>query len=165
MNKLAQIAMAGAMVLLVGCYSFKDASVDPNLKSFSVELFPNHSENTNPLLSQQFTEALKDKILNESNLNFLNAQADVHFTGSITRYEVTAIAPQAGETSALNRLTIGVRVKLENELNEKESWESGFSRFADFDSRLNFASVETDLVDEIIRQLTDDIFRRAFVNW
>ena len=111
------------------------------------------------------TEELKTKILRESNLTLRDSQGDVEFQGAITQYDVRPIAPQAGETSAQNRLTITVQVNFENRVNEKESWNSRFSRYVDFDSNLNFSSIEEQLVDEVFDQLLDDIFRRAFVNW
>lgn len=153
------------LLFFPGCYSFKDASFDPNLSTFAVELFTNQSPNANPGLSQQFTEALKDKVISESNLKFVNAQADVTFSGSIVRYEVTALAPGAGEVATQNQLTMAVKVSFVNATKDTDTWEQTFSRFANFDSNLNFINVESELVNELIRQITDDVFRRAFVNW
>lgn len=165
MNKGLLWCLAVCWLLAGGCYSFQDASFDPNLKTFSVDLFVNESSNTNPALSQQFTEALKDKVIAESNLRFVESQADVAFSGAITRYEVQALAPGANEVADQNQLTIGVKVSFINNTKDTDSWEQSFSRFANFESNLNFISIEGELVDEIIRQLVDDIFRRAFVNW
>jgi hypothetical protein len=38
-------------------------------------------------------------------------------------------------------------------------------RYADFDASLDLRQVEDQLNQEIVRQLVDDIFNRAFVNW
>lgn len=165
MNKLLVWCLGVCWLIAGGCYSFQDASFDPNLKTFSVDLFVNESSNTNPGLSQQFTESLKDKVISESNLRFVEAQPDVAFSGAITRYEVQALAPGANEVADQNQLTIAVKVSFINNTKDTDSWEQTFSRFANFESNLNFINIEAELVDEIIRQLVDDIFRRAFVNW
>lgn len=150
---------------LSSCYSFQDASVNPNLSTATVHFFENRAQLVNPNYSQLFTEALKDKILGETSLDLVTSSADVEFKGSITKYEILPIAAQAGETAALNRLTINVEVECVNHLEEKENWTSRFSRYADFARETNFADVEDGLVTEVNEQLVDDIFRKAFVNW
>lgn len=166
MNRTFIILVLSALLALApGCYSFKDASFDPNIKTFTVQFFENQAPNANPSISQTFTEDLKSKILRESNLTLRDAQGDVEFQGAITGYDVKPIAAQAGETSAQNRLTITVSVDFQNRVNDKDNWNSSFSRYADFDSNVNFSSIEDELVSEVFDQLLDDIFRRAFVNW
>jgi len=150
---------------LPSCYSFKDASTDPNLKTARVSYFDNRAPIVNPSLSQLFTEALKSKITSETNLDIIDQGADVDIRGVITQYDIAPIAAQAGETAALNRLTISVEVEFTNNQEESKSWESRFSRFADFSRDADFSSVEDGLVNEINTQLVDDIFKRAFVNW
>lgn len=87
------------------------------------------------------------------------------FTGAITEYRVTAVAAQAGETVALNRLTITVTVNFKNNHNEKQSWETSFSRFADFDSNKDLAIVQDALIDDIADQISEAVFQKAVVNW
>lgn len=153
------------LVWMGGCYSFQDASFDPRLESCSVEYFNDNASGTNPALPQLITEALKTKIISESNLRVIQTQADIAFSGAITRYEVTYLTPSADETAAENQLTIALSVSCINNIDPDKSWEQTFSRFATFDSNVNFINVEDQLVNEIISQLVDDIFRRAFINW
>lgn len=153
------------MLLSVTCYTFKDASFPPDLKTFEVAYFPNQAELVNPALSQQFTEALKDKILRESNLNLVSENGHVAFSGAITEYSVTPVAATSGETVSLNRLKIVVKVDFKNNQEEKGSWTSAFSRFVDYSSSLNFSTNENSFVEEIIAQVVDDVFKKAFVNW
>ncbi len=147
------------------CYSFKDAAIDPNIKTFTVDYFDNKAAEINPKLSQAFTERLKDEILTQSNLDETAQKPDVEFAGFISKYTVNPIAPQAGETSSMSRLTIAVNVDYTNHVNEKGSWQSTFSRYADFDATQTLTAVEDQLIEEINNQLVDDIFRKAFVNW
>ena len=66
----------------------------------------------------------------------------------------------------MKRLTITVSVKFNNTLNEKSSFEKSFSRYYDFP--LNGATIESLLptaIENINKQLTEDIFNEAFAQW
>ena len=151
-----------------GCkvnYSFTGASVSPDIKTFSVKYFPNNAPVVNPSLSQLFSEKLKEKIVSQASLSHSDRQADLIFEGRITGYAIQPIAIQTNETAALNRLTITVNVKFTNTKDEKQNFETSFSRYADYDSQVNFATVEQQLSSTITDQIVDDIFNRVFINW
>lgn len=154
--------------LLTECkvkYSMTGASVSPDIKTFTVKYFPNNAPIVNPSLSQTFTEKLKDKIISQASLSHTDKQADLIFEGSITGYSTAPIAIQSNETAALNRLTITISVKFTNLKNEKQNFESSFSRYADYNSSQNLASVEQQLTTTITDQIVDDIFNKVFINW
>ena len=92
-----------------------------------------------------------------------NNQADLSFTGEITKYQIT-IAIQANETAGKNRLTISIRVKYNNKIDVKQNFENTFSRYG-FNSTENLAEIESILIEEISNELLEDIFNKAFVNW
>ena len=141
------------------------ASVSPDIKTFSVKYFPNNAPIVNPSLSQTFSEKLKDKIISQTSLSHSDKQADLVFEGSITGYSQQPIAIQSNETAALNRLTISVSIKFTNTKNEKQNFETSFSRYADFSSQENLASVEQQLSTTITEQIVDDVFNKVFINW
>ena len=154
--------------LLSGCkakYSFTGASVSPDIKTFSVKYFQNNAPLVNPSLSQMFSEKLKEKIISQTSLSHTDRQADLVLEGSITGYSTQPIAIQSNETAALNRLTITISVKFTNIKNEKQNFESSFSRYADYDSHQNLSSVEQQLSETITNQIVDDIFNKVFINW
>jgi hypothetical protein len=155
-------------LLSSGCkvnYGFTGASVSPDIKTFSVKYFPNNAPVVNPSLSQFFAEKLKDKVISQASLSHSDRQADLIFEGSITGYSIQPISIQTNETAAFNRLTITVNVKFTHTKDEKQNFETSFSRYADYDSQKNFATVEQELVSAITEQLVDDIFNRVFINW
>lgn len=147
-----------------GGYSFTGGSPG-DAKTIRVNHFPNRADVVNPSLSNTFTEALKDRFVQQTSLSVTNGNADLEFEGEITAYRVTPQAFQGNETAALNRLTITVKVKFTNRTDETKNFESSFSRFADFSSTKSLSSVEDELVDEILEQITEDIFNKALVNW
>lgn len=153
--------------LMTSCkvYSFTGASIAPDIKTVTVNNFANQSENANMTVGQSLTDLLKNKFLNETNLNLANSGGDVEFSGVITNYSIRGQAPTADQTTALNRLTITVKVDYRNNINEKENWSQIFSRYFDYESTQNLADVEAQLINDINTQLAEDIFNKAFVNW
>lgn len=148
-----------------GAYSFTGASIPPNIKTIRISSFPNQSTGGPGNLSQVFSEQFRNKIIRETNLSLVNQNADIEFNGAITNYSVQGLSPTAGQTTALNRLSVSVRVEYVDFQNEKNSWNQNFTRYADFDSSQSLSDVEENLVSEINQQLVDDIFNRAFANW
>ncbi|MEL7228203.1 MAG: hypothetical protein AAGL17_26075, partial [Cyanobacteria bacterium J06576_12] len=90
---------------------------------------------------------------------------NVEFQGTIVDFRVTAEAPQPGESSAINRLTIVTAVEYISHENKEDGFKRNFSFFFDFDANTELASVQTQAIEEILAQLTEDIFNAAFTNW
>ena len=102
---------------------------------------------------------------NSLRLNFIDIDPDIEFSGEITRFAVTSVAPQPGETTAFNRLEIAVRMKYIYHLDEEDNWENSFSFFQDFSRDENLLDVQDGLITVIFQQLAEDIFNKAFTNW
>ena len=148
-----------------GIYSFSGASISNEAKSVSIDPFKNVASLAPPVLSNTLTEALKDKFSSETNLIPLNSDGDLTFSGRITDYSINPIAIQADETASKNRLSITIKVKFVNIIDEESNYDKTFSRYADYESSQDFTSIEESLNEEIVSQLIDDIFNEAFTNW
>ena len=157
--------VAGAFNSCKMTYSFTGASISPKAKTISVQYFQNYAPLVNSSLSQTFTQKLKDKFLSQTNLNPVDRNGDLQFEGQITDYSNTPTAIQGNQTAAQNRLTITVKVKFTNTVEDKLSFETSFSKYADYPSNLSLASQENTLVGTITDQLVQDIFNKAVVNW
>ena len=75
------------------------------------------------------------------------------------------IAIQANETAAQNRLTISVKVTFTNTLDANQNYSQSFSHYADFESSQDLSTVETELINQIVNVLTENIFNKAVANW
>jgi len=89
----------------------------------------------------------------------------MEFEGEITSYRITPQAIQGNQTAAVNRLTVSVKVKFINRTDESQNFETSFSAYSEYESSKSLTSVESDLIDEIVEKLTEDIFNKAVVNW
>lgn len=145
--------------------SLSGATIPIEAKTISVGFFVNNSSLGPPSLSQLFTEKMRDVVSQQTNLALIKNNADLQFEGYIADYNVAPVSIQSNDQAAQNRLTISVSVKYSNRFDATKNFEQTFTRFADFKSSETLSSVEAGLIAEINRQLTEDIFNRAFNNW
>ncbi|MEI6408776.1 MAG: LPS assembly lipoprotein LptE [Bacteroidota bacterium] len=149
------------------CYSFKGISIDPRVNSFSVQVFENQASNAPPTLALDFTEKLKDKVRSETRLVLKGTEPDVEFSGKITDFRVVPVAPKPGETVAVNRLEIRIKVGYINNVDQAKGWKSerDFSFFQEFPSDKELLVIQSQLVGDITKQLLEDVFNAAFNDW
>ena len=160
------LALMGSMVFS-SCfliYTFKDISIAPDVKTFYVEEFENNAFNSPATINQDFTEALRRKIIDETSLKEDEKEPHVVFSGSIKKYEIIPQAPTP-DGAALNRLNIMVEVSYDNTLHEKESWKKQFSYYSDFPQDQDLNSVQDALIRDIFEHILDDVINKAFNNW
>jgi hypothetical protein len=76
-------------------------------------------------------------------------------------------APTGGQdNAALSRLTVTIKVNFVNKLDETKNFtDKEFSRYFDYPSNQNLSQIEPAALEQINRQLTEDIFNAAFNNW
>lgn len=146
-------------------YSFTGASIPESVKTISVKTFQSYAPLANANLTQSFTEALKDIFISQTNLDLIARDGDLQFEGAITGYNISSVAIQGNETAALNRLSVTVKVKFTNTKDSESDFETSFTRFADYESSQNIATIEDELIKDINSQLTQDIFNKAVSNW
>ena len=152
-----------------GVYTFHDVSYPANVKTVRVNYLENRSRGyINPQLSPRLTDALKQKITNETRLTVNNSDnADYQISGWVSNYSVStsAISSNNGTSqSATNRLTVGMHIVFLDYLNSKTQ-EFDISRDFDFAASLTLTQAEAQLNDEIIKNVTDEIFNHIFSNW
>lgn len=146
-------------------YSFTGANIQADVKSFSVYYFTNRARLINPLLSQQFTEGLRDKLQRQTSLKEVSDAGDLEFSGQIDGYDVRPVSIQKEDLAAQNRLTISIKVKYVNNRDHEQDFDRSFSAYEDFSSSLSLSDIEGSLVPEIIKKLTEDIFNASVANW
>ena len=147
-----------------GFYSFSGASIPAEAKTVSVDYFPNHAQLVNPTLSNTLTNALRDAMTNQTTLDMVESGGDLAFEGEITDYRTSPVAI-SGQTAAMNRLTVTVKVRFSNRIDDTKDFEQSFSRYEDYPSDQDLNSVQEALTATIVEQLVEDIFNKALVNW
>jgi outer membrane lipopolysaccharide assembly protein LptE/RlpB len=166
-KKIILIIAAGMFILHSGCgfYSHTGASIPPDAKTFSVGYIANTASIVSPTLSQTFTEKLKTKILNETQLKLTTGESDFLFSGKIIDYKTAPVAVQSSGVNAVNQLTISISITFEDKLDEKKNYTETFTGFANYSATQNLSSVETDLIIQVSDIIIQNIFNKTFVNW
>lgn len=161
------LVLMAFLAIITGCgvYSFTGASIPPEAKTISITYFVNNASYVEPNLSHIITDALRDRFLAQTSLDFTQENGDLQIEGIITDYSTRPVAIQGNETAALNRLTITVKVKFTNLIDPTKDFENSFSRFEDYPSDQDLSQVKDQLVPVISEALVDDIFNKSVVNW
>lgn len=169
---LSTIGMVAALVATMfvvhscGIYSFTGTSIQPEVKTVTINYFDYQALKVNPSLSNDLTTALQDKFLKLTKLEQVDMDGDIEITGAVTGYDVKATAITANEQASQNRLTVTVRISFTNrQFPEDDFQDKSFSAYADFDAMQQLDAVEASLCEEIIEQLCDDMFNATVANW
>jgi hypothetical protein len=166
------LLVLGTIVMLFNSCAYKlslnGASIPPDLKTIDIQFFENNAQLVVPTLSQTFTEALKNRIRSQTSISIVRGEANATMSGAITGYSIAPVSIQATNNNVApiagaSRLSITVNVKYVYDADKKLSFEESFTKYKDFTG--DSASQEQTLIPEIVKQLTDDIFNRAFANW
>lgn len=160
------LAVAAFVVQSCGIYSFTGTSIQPDVKTITINYFEYKALKVNPNLSNSITEALKDKFLKMTKLEQVDMDGDLEIIGEVTGYDVKATAITANEQAAQNRLTVNVKIAFIDRKYPENSFENkSFSAYADFDAMQQLDAVESTLCEEIIEKLCEDIFNATVANW
>lgn len=164
----------GLVVMLgvAGCsvYSFSGTSIDPSVKTISIQTFQNTASNGPSFLSQQFTEDFKDYFQRNTTLKQVPRDGDLQFEGQIVAFDYApaAIQNQNGQDQAgVNRLTVQVRVRFNNLKDPKQDFEQTFQSNGDFPATQDITRINNDpaAVRRITQNIITDAFNRSVANW
>ena len=168
MKRILLLFIAILTLVTTACtvkYSLSGASIPPDAKTFSVAYFPNNAPMVAPILSATLTDELTQRFASRTSLVQIEDGGDFAFEGEIVGYSSTTSSVSSGDYALQNRLTISVKVKFTNAIDDKMSFNRNFSAYADYDSTKLLTEVESELIPQIVEQLVTDIFQAAASNW
>ncbi len=170
-RKMGIALPAGILMLVIlafsSCkiYKFNDAVVQGNAKTVKVLNVENRARYINPQLGQKFTEKIQQKIINGTKLSRTNNDnADYIISGTITNYDANQTVGINAQQATTNRLTVTMHISVKKTLENKTD-EFDVSRSFDYSANLSLQQAEGQLLDEVVRTLTDEIFNRIFSDW
>ena len=140
------------------------------ISTFMVEEFQSKVALGPTTLAQDFTQKLRDEILQKTNLKEAAYKEDIKFYGAITEFKYKSIAPRsnsAGEESSSRRqLSITVEVTYKNSYNKSfEFSKKKFTQTTDIDDTASTDTEEPSMVEEVFKKLTQDIFNASIAIW
>jgi len=144
-------------------YRFKDVSIPDSIKTVKVNYIENKARYINPQLSPQLTDKLRQKIVNQTRLTQTNGDADWEITAFISDYSVSTAAI-SNQQNATDRLNVSVSVSLYDRVANKTQ-DYQVSHSFDFSATITLEQAQVQLGDQILTNMTDEIFNKLFSNW
>lgn len=170
-NKASHIRLMAwmmAVLLLVGCsisYKFTGTSINYDLiKSIQLDNIPNRAPYGWAPMEAMFNNKLQDLYANQTRLKIVKRGGDLHISGEITGYDQYNKAISADGFSSQVQLKMTVNIRFTN-AKTNESWEKQFSATTQYNSTQQLSAVQEQLVTEMIKDLTDQIFNATVADW
>ena len=156
-------------VLLVSCtvsYKFNGASINYDIiKSISIDNFPNRALYQWGPMEAMFNNALSDIYVNQTKLQQVNRNGDLQLSGEITAYDQVNKSISSDGYSSMMQLKMTVKVKFENTKNPTEDFERQFSASREFDASQQLNDVQDELVNQMIKEIVEQVFNATVANW
>ena len=149
-------------------YKFNGASIDyTKVKTISFETFPNRSAGFvwGPM-ENLFNTALQDIYLQQTALQQVNRDGDLQLSGEITNYDAFNKGVGADGYSTMAELRMTVRVNFSNKSNPQENFENQqFTASREYDASQQLSAVQDELVNQMIKDIVEQIFNATVANW
>ena len=170
MKRLKLILLACLLVLLASCsfkgYKFNGASIDYNkVHTIQISDFPIRSTYVWGPMGPMFNNQLKDIFANHTRLQQVKRNGDLKIEGEITQYQQRNKSVSSEGYSAQTELSITVNVRFVNSTNRNENFEKQFTATASYDTTKSLNAVQEELVEQMIKDLTEQIFNATVANW
>ena len=168
MKRLIFFAIAAAIVA-ASCtvsYKFNGASIDySKVRSIAVIDFTNQATLVNPSLVNNFNDALKDAYNKQTRLEQVRRNGDLKIEGEITQYTQRNKSVSSEGHSAQTELSITVNVRFTNNVNHNDDFEQQFTASKTYETTQSLNSVQEELVTQMVKDLTEQIFNATVANW
>ena len=157
-------------VLLVSCtisYKFNGASINYDIiKTITIDNFPNRALYQWGPMESMFNTALQDIYTQQTRLQMVKRGGDLQISGEITNYDAYNKGVGADGYSTMAELRMTVRVSFSNASNPQENFEAQqFSASREYDATQQLASVQDELVNQMIKDIVEQIFNATVANW
>ncbi len=147
-------------------FSFNGASINYNkTKTIQIADFPNRSSYVWGPMASMFNNQLKDQYANHTHLTQLKRNGDMKIEGEITQYTQRNKSVSSEGYSAQTELSMTVNVRFTNNANHAEDFERQFTATSSYETTQSLNSVQEELVTQMVKELSDQIFNATVANW
>ena len=161
--------MTALALIITACsvsYKFNGASIDySKTKTIQIVDFPIRSSYVWGPLGPMFNNQLKDEFASHTKLIQVKRNGDLKIEGEITRYEQRNKSVTAEGSSSMVELSMTVNVRYTNNKDHEQDFEQQFTAQQSFDSKLQLNSVQEGLVQEMVKDIVQQIFNATVANW
>ncbi len=153
----------------VGCtvsYSFNGSSIDySKTRTISIADFPIRADYVYAPMAIVFNEGLQSIYARQTKLRQINKGADLEISGEIIGYRQINQAVKADGYASEVKLEMEVNVRFTNNNKHEEDFEKKFSSNRMFDASQPLITVQDDLINEMTKDIAEQIFNATVANW
>jgi hypothetical protein len=172
-NRFRSLIGVGFMLIIamsvVACsisYKFNGASIDyTKTKTIQINDFPIRASYVWGPMAPMFNNALKDMFANHTRLTQVKRNGDMKIEGEITQYSQRNKSVSSEGYSAQTELSITVNVRFVNNANHSLDFERQFTASQSYETTRSLNSVQEELVSQMVKDLTEQIFNATVANW
>lgn len=162
---LLLIAACFAFAACTVSYKFTGTSIDYTvIKSLQLDPIANRAPYGWAPMEAMFNNKLQDKYANQTRLQMVKRNGDLHISGEIVAYDQFNKAVAADGFASQVQLRMTVNIRFENKKNS-QNWEKQFSATTQYDASQSLNAVQEGLVQEMINDITDQIFNATVADW
>ena len=163
---MALFLLTAIMTACTVTYKFNGASINYNeTKSITIADFPIRSSYVWGPMQSIFNNELKDIFARHTRLQQVKRNGDLKIEGEITQYNRRNKSVSSQGYSAQTELSMTVNVRFTNNVNHKQDFEKQFTATATYDTTQSLATVQEELVTQMVKEITEQIFNATVANW
>ena len=168
-NKIKTIVFVAAIAVVTSCsvsYKFNGASIDySTTKTIEIVDFPIRASYVWGPMGPLFNNQLKDIYANHTKLIQVKRNGDLKIEGEITQYTQRNKSVSSEGYSAQVELSMTVNVRFTNNKKHSDDFERSFTATSAYESTQSLNSVQEELVTQMVKEITDQIFNATVANW
>lgn len=147
-------------------YKFNGASIDyTKTKTIQIADFPIRASYVWGPMGPIFNNELKDIFANHTKLIQVKRNGDLKIEGEITQYTQRNKGISSEGYSSQVELAMTVNVRFTNNVKHSEDFEKQFTATAVYESTQSLNSVQEELVNQMVKEITEQIFNATVANW
>lgn len=158
------------LVTLSACYfpsyKFNGASIDyEKTKTIQIDNFPIRSAYVWTPMQSIFQNKLTDIFASQTKLRQVKKNGDLQLAGEITGFDQFNKGVSSNGYSNQVQLKMTVNVRFVNNKKHDEDFERQFTATSEYDASQQLTAVQEELVTQMVKDITDQIFNATVANW
>lgn len=156
-------------LLLSACtisYKFNGASIDyTTTKTIQIDKFPIRSAYVWAPMQSIFQNRLTDIYASQTKLRQVKKNGDLQLAGEIVAFDQFNKGISSDGYSSQVQLKMTVNVRFVNNKKHTDDFERQFTATSEYDASQQLTAVQEELVTQMVRDITDQIFNATVANW
>lgn len=169
MNRKYHTMLLLLALLVSACtvsYRFNGSSIDyTTTKTIQIDNFPIRSTYVWGPMQSIFQNRITEIYTNQTKLRQVKKNGDLQLSGEIIAFDQFNKGISSNGYSNLVQLKMTVNVRFVNNKKHTDDFERHFSATAEYDASQQLTAVQEDLVTEMVKDITDQIFNATVANW